>query len=255
MGARRNDKNKPSGSGTKAKTTWPFYEIMKFLDPCLESRSTSGNVTFEIADVFYADHAGNMHDMMQESMLEGSTPEVLWTPENSQNDKELETPENDVDREYLEELKKINSSRVNYMDPDWIFLFRKFYDGPAIPKWNDSEKRSFNGSWGKQPFGEKKSEHNFSSRKNFDKSKSRQVIEYKLSKLVKTSISVDGKLIQALVDSGTEITGIKKDIVPGISVEGASTIYLKGIFGPAVKCPLAYVPIGLATGGQVNVVH
>ncbi|GFU12302.1 hypothetical protein TNCV_412681 [Trichonephila clavipes] len=37
---------------------------------------------------------------------------------------------------------------------------------------------------------------------------------------------------------GTEITVIKKDLVPGISVEGASTIYLKGIFGPAVKCPL-----------------
>ncbi|GFU04915.1 retrovirus-related Pol polyprotein from transposon opus [Trichonephila clavipes] len=48
---------------------------------------------------------------------------------------------------------------------------------------------------------------------------------------------------------------VGKDLVPGISVEGASTIYLKGIFGPAVKCPLVYVPIGLATGGQVNVVH
>ncbi|GFV09687.1 uncharacterized protein TNCV_2093781 [Trichonephila clavipes] len=64
----------------------------------------------------------------------------------------------------------------------------------------------------------------------------------------------DGKLVHALVDSGTDITVIKKDLVPGISVEGASTIYLKGIFGPAVKCPLVYVPIGL-TGGQVNVVH
>ncbi|GFX32739.1 CCHC-type domain-containing protein [Trichonephila clavipes] len=83
----------------------------------------------------------------------------------------------------------------------------------------------------------------------------RRAIEYKLSKLVKTSISVDGKLVHALLDSGTEITVIKKDLVPGISVEGASTIYLKGIFGPAVKCPLVYVPIGLATGGQVNVVH
>ncbi|GFU24719.1 retrovirus-related Pol polyprotein from transposon opus [Trichonephila clavipes] len=70
----------------------------------------------------------------------------------------------------------------------------KSYDEPERAKWNDSEKRSFNGSWGKQPFGEKK-------------------------------------------------------------VEEASTIYLKGIFGPAVKCPLVYVPIGLATGGQVNVVH
>ncbi|GFT96546.1 uncharacterized protein TNCV_5022111 [Trichonephila clavipes] len=83
----------------------------------------------------------------------------------------------------------------------------------------------------------------------------RRAIEDKLSKLVKTSISVDGKLVHALVDSGTEITVIKKDLVPGISVEGASTIYLKGIFGPAVKCPLVYVPIGLATGGQVNMVH
>ncbi|GFW57028.1 CCHC-type domain-containing protein [Trichonephila clavipes] len=165
----------------------------------------------------------------------------------------------------------------------------KSYDGPERAKWNDSEKRSFNGSWGKQPFGEKKSD-NFSSRKNFDKGQvteikkfacfpcgsdkhfkrdcpknkgvdnkrlnvnkvstegteledgtvaarvdllgkviPRRAIEDKLSKLVKTSISVDGKLVHALVDSG--------------------------IFGPAVKCPLVYVPIGLATGGQVNVVH
>ncbi|GFY15972.1 retrovirus-related Pol polyprotein from transposon opus [Trichonephila clavipes] len=179
----------------------------------------------------------------------------------------------------------------------------------------ECEKRSFSGSWGKQPFGEKKS-NNFSSKRNFDKSKvpeikkfacftcgsdkhfkrdcpknkgvdnkrlnvnkvptegteledgtvtarvdllgkviPRRAIEDKLSKLVITSISVDGKLVHALVDSGMEIIVIKKDLVPGISVEGASTIYLKGIFGPAVKCPLVYVPIGLATGGQVNVVH
>ncbi|GFX23971.1 retrovirus-related Pol polyprotein from transposon opus [Trichonephila clavipes] len=90
----------------------------------------------------------------------------------------------------------------------------KSYDEPERVKWNDSEKRSFNGSGG-----------------------------------------VDGKLVHALVDSGTEITFIKKDLVPGISVEGASTIYLKGIFGPAVKFPLVYVPIGLATGGQIKVVH
>ncbi|GFU86125.1 hypothetical protein TNCV_367841 [Trichonephila clavipes] len=47
----------------------------------------------------------------------------------------------------------------------------------------------------------------------------------------------------------------RKDLVPESRLEGASTIYLKGIFGTAVKCPLVYVPIGLATGGQVNVVH
>ncbi|GFT98190.1 CCHC-type domain-containing protein, partial [Nephila pilipes] len=83
----------------------------------------------------------------------------------------------------------------------------------------------------------------------------KQAIEDKLGKLVKTSISVDGKLVHALVDSGTEITVVKKDLVPCISVEGASTIYLKGIFGPVVICPLVYIPIGLATGGQINVVH
>ncbi|GFT08552.1 CCHC-type domain-containing protein [Nephila pilipes] len=191
----------------------------------------------------------------------------------------------------------------------------KSYDGPARAKWNDSEKRSFNGNWGKQPFGEKKHD-NLLSKKNFEKTKvsefkkltyftcgsdkhfrrdcpknrgvdnkrlnvnkvstegteledgtvaarvdllgkviPRQAIEDKLSKLIKTSISVDGKFVHAFVDSGTEITVVKKDLVPGISVEGASTIYLKDIFGPAVKCPLVYVPIGLATGGQVNVVH
>ncbi|GFW83841.1 CCHC-type domain-containing protein [Trichonephila clavipes] len=170
----------------------------------------------------------------------------------------------------------------------------KSYDEPGRAKCNDSEKRSFNGSGGKQPFGEKKSD-NFSSRKNFDKGQVTEikifacftcrsdkhfkrdcpknkevdnkrldvnkvstegteledgtvtatvdllgkVIPDKLSKLVKTSISVNGKLVHALVDSGTEITVIKKDLVPGISVEGASTIYLKGIFGPAVKCPFS----------------
>ncbi|GFX12616.1 CCHC-type domain-containing protein [Trichonephila clavipes] len=98
----------------------------------------------------------------------------------------------------------------------------KSYGEPERAKWNDSEKRSFNGSWGKQPFGEKN-----------------QIIFL----LGKTLIKM-GKIIV-----------IKKDLVPGISVEGAATIYLKGIFGPAVKCPLVYVPIGLAAGGQVNVVH
>ncbi|GFU55244.1 retrovirus-related Pol polyprotein from transposon opus [Trichonephila clavipes] len=168
----------------------------------------------------------------------------------------------------------------------------KSYDEPERAKWNDSEKRSFNGSGGKQPFGEKKSD-NFSSRKNFDKGQVTEIkkfacftcgsdkhfkrdcpknkeVDNKRLDVNKVSTEgteledgtvtarvdlLDGKLVHALVDSGTEITVIKKDLVPGISVEGASTIYLKGIFGPAVKCPLVYVPIGLATGGQVNVAH
>ncbi|GFY20001.1 retrovirus-related Pol polyprotein from transposon opus [Trichonephila clavipes] len=170
----------------------------------------------------------------------------------------------------------------------------KSYDEPERAKWNDSEKRSFNGSGGQVTEIKKFACFTCGSDKHFkrDCPKNKEVdnkrlnenkvstegtelvdgtvaarvdvlgkvirrraIEDKLSKLVKTSISVDGKLVHALLDSGTEITVIKKDLVPGISVEGASTIYLKGIFGPAVKCPLVYVPIGLATGGQFNVVH
>ncbi|GFT59348.1 retrovirus-related Pol polyprotein from transposon opus, partial [Trichonephila clavipes] len=99
----------------------------------------------------------------------------------------------------------------------------KSYDEPERAKWNDSEKRSFNGSWGKQPFGEKKGtelvDGTVTARVDLlGKVIPRGAIEDKLSKLVKTSISVDGKLVHALVDS-------------------------------------VYVPIGLATGGQVNVVH
>ncbi|GFU12642.1 retrovirus-related Pol polyprotein from transposon opus [Trichonephila clavipes] len=55
----------------------------------------------------------------------------------------------------------------------------------------------------------------------------------------------------------------KRPNVNKVSTEGtelvdgtvAARVDLLGIFGPAVKCPLVYVPIGLATGGQVNVVH
>ncbi|GFV33690.1 retrovirus-related Pol polyprotein from transposon opus [Trichonephila clavipes] len=154
----------------------------------------------------------------------------------------------------------------------------KSYDEPERAKWNDSEKRSFNGSWDKHFKRDcPKNKEVDNKRLNVNKVSTegtelvdgtvaarvdllgkvipRRAIEDKLSNLVKTSISVDGKLVHALLDSGTEITVIKNDLVPGISVERASTIYLKGIFGPAVKCPLVCVLIGLATGGQVNVVH
>ncbi|GFW46405.1 uncharacterized protein TNCV_4810931 [Trichonephila clavipes] len=44
----------------------------------------------------------------------------------------------------------------------------KSYDEPERAKWNGSKRRSFNGSWGKQPFGEKKTDK-FSSRKTLIK--------------------------------------------------------------------------------------
>ncbi|GFV40634.1 retrovirus-related Pol polyprotein from transposon opus [Trichonephila clavipes] len=150
----------------------------------------------------------------------------------------------------------------------------KSYDEPERAKWNDSEKRSFNGSGDKQPFGEKKSD-NFSSRKNFDKG---QVTEIKkitcftcgsdkhFKRDCPKNKEVDNKRLNVnkVSTEGTELVdgtvAARVDLLErlsswNLSVEGASTIYLKGIFGPAVKCPLVYVPIGLATGGQVNVVH
>ncbi|GFW98410.1 retrovirus-related Pol polyprotein from transposon opus [Trichonephila clavipes] len=142
----------------------------------------------------------------------------------------------------------------------------KSYDEPERAKWNDSEKRSFNGSWGKQLFGRKNKHFKRDCPKNKEVDNKR-LNENKVSTegtelvdgTVAARVDVLGKcrweISSCFIDSGTEITVIKKDLVPGISVEGASTIYLKGIFGPAVKCPLVYVPIGLATGGQVKVVH
>ncbi|GFX65944.1 dimer_Tnp_hAT domain-containing protein [Trichonephila clavipes] len=61
------------------------------------------------------------------------------------------------------------------LDSETATHIGKSYDEPEEAKWNDSEKRSFNGSWGKQPFWGEKSD-NFSSRKNFDKG---QVTEIK----------------------------------------------------------------------------
>ncbi|GFS57408.1 retrovirus-related Pol polyprotein from transposon opus [Trichonephila clavipes] len=138
----------------------------------------------------------------------------------------------------------------------------KSYDEPERAKWNDSEKRSFNGSWGKQAFGEKNKHFKRDCPKNKEVDNKRlnvNKVSTEGTELVDGTVAarVDARweVSPCVIDSGTEITVIKKDLVPGISVEGASTIYLKGIFGPAVKCPLVYVPIGLATGGQVNVVH
>ncbi|GFU56881.1 retrovirus-related Pol polyprotein from transposon opus [Trichonephila clavipes] len=137
----------------------------------------------------------------------------------------------------------------------------KSYDEPERAKWNDSEKRSFNGSWDKhfkrdcpknKEVDNKRLNENKVSTEGTElvdgtvaarvdvlgKVIPRRAIEDKLSKLVKTSISVDGKLVlHALLDSGTEITVIKKDLVPGISVEGASTIYLKEVLVEDVLLP------------------
>ncbi|GFU94242.1 CCHC-type domain-containing protein [Trichonephila clavipes] len=139
----------------------------------------------------------------------------------------------------------------------------------------------------KQPFGEKKSD-NFSSRKNFDKGQVTEIKKFACftcgsdkhfkwdcpknkevdnKRLNVNKVSTEGtELEDGTVTARIDLLGkviprraiedkLSKLVKTSISVDGNFTIYLKGIFGPAVKCPLVYVPIGLATGGQVNVVH
>ncbi|GFU82121.1 hypothetical protein TNCV_3172551 [Trichonephila clavipes] len=72
----------------------------------------------------------------------------------------------------------------------------KSYDEPERAKWNDSEKRSFNGSWE----GTELVDGTVAARVDvLGKVIPRRAIEDKLSKLVKTSISVDGKLVHAFI--------------------------------------------------------
>ncbi|GFY16057.1 retrovirus-related Pol polyprotein from transposon opus [Trichonephila clavipes] len=135
----------------------------------------------------------------------------------------------------------------------------KSYDEPERAKWNDSEKRSFNGSWGQVTEIKKFACFTCGSDKHFKRDcPKNKGIENK--RLNVNKVSTEGTELEdgtCRWEISPSVSGfwygntvIKKDLVPGIPVEGASTIYLKGIFGPAVKCPLVYVPIGLATGGQ-----
>ncbi|GFQ69418.1 hypothetical protein TNCT_20581 [Trichonephila clavata] len=65
------------------------------LEILIWARSTSSNVAPEQQQVlFYADHAGNMHEMTAENLMsEEITPEIPWSLDASNNiEKELETP-------------------------------------------------------------------------------------------------------------------------------------------------------------------
>lgn len=143
MRVKRNEKHKPSGSAAKPKTKWPYYDLMSFLDKFSEARETSGNVQEPL----------NQPELLSE--LQDETPtheEVLTAEENFENSLAVEQPEtsntkerpetsntkvnikkkfsrkrqaakeDDIDSQYLAELKKINSSRVDENDPDRMFL-------------------------------------------------------------------------------------------------------------------------------------
>lgn len=83
----------------------------------------------------------------------------------------------------------------------------------------------------------------------------KSVLGEKLCELERIDVSVDGKPAKALIDSGTEITVVRKDIISNYQLEDKPSIYIKGIFGPAEKCPLVNIPMSLILGGQANVIH
>ncbi|XP_035226804.1 uncharacterized protein LOC118199118 [Stegodyphus dumicola] len=85
--------------------------------------------------------------------------------------------------------------------------------------------------------------------------KSGDVNDYKLCELKRVPISVNGTIGKALVDSGTEITVVKKELTKSLQLKEGSSIYLKGIFGPAVKCPLVSIPLSITVGESANVTH
>ncbi|XP_055931869.1 uncharacterized protein LOC129962156 [Argiope bruennichi] len=76
-----------------------------------------------------------------------------------------------------------------------------------------------------------------------------------LCNLEKIRISVNGKPATALIDSGTEITVVRRDILTDFPIEDKASIYIKGIFGPAEKCSLVNIPMGVIVGEDGNMIH
>ncbi|GFQ92149.1 uncharacterized protein TNCT_564471 [Trichonephila clavata] len=97
--------------------------MMSFLDPVLELKGTSGNISFKTAPHIHS-FSNNQHEI--ESMLEDSTSAVtLYTEESTVKS---ETPkrkrnltDDDSDQEYSAEPKKINST-AEENDADRMFL-------------------------------------------------------------------------------------------------------------------------------------
>lgn len=78
------------------------------------------------------------------------------------------------------------------------------------------------------------------------------IVEEKFWDLERVHISVNGKRVKTLIDSGTEITVVrKKGIISDYQPEDKPSIFIKGIFDPAKKCILVNVPIGLILRGQM----
>jgi transposase InsO family protein len=69
-------------------------------------------------------------------------------------------------------------------------------------------------------------------------------------KLQRVTIGVEGRNAAALIDSGSEITVVNQKLLERQDFEGAPSIFLKGIFGPPVKCPLLYVSLTIGEDGK-----
>ncbi|XP_055943546.1 uncharacterized protein K02A2.6-like [Argiope bruennichi] len=83
----------------------------------------------------------------------------------------------------------------------------------------------------------------------------RPALDKGLCNLEKIRMSVNGKPATALIDSGTEITVVRRDILTDFPVEDKASIYIKGIFGPAEKCSLVNIPMGVIVGKDGNMIH
>ncbi|GBN61457.1 Pro-Pol polyprotein [Araneus ventricosus] len=83
----------------------------------------------------------------------------------------------------------------------------------------------------------------------------RSSVDQCLCNLERISVSVNGKQATALIDSGTEITVIRRELLMDFPIEDKTSIYIKGIFRPPEKCPLMNVPMGIIAGKDGNMIH
>ncbi|GBN33296.1 Pro-Pol polyprotein, partial [Araneus ventricosus] len=86
-------------------------------------------------------------------------------------------------------------------------------------------------------------------------SRGRSSVDQGLCNLERIPVSVNGKQATALIDSGTEITVIRRDLLMDFPIEDKASIYIKGIFGPPEKCPLMNVPMGIIAGKDGNMIQ
>lgn len=75
-----------------------------------------------------------------------------------------------------------------------------------------------------------------------------------VSKLTWIELTSGKTPFRALLDSGAEITVVRRDLIPdAVSEKGSGKLTMRGAFGHAVEADLMYVPLSLSTGeGSVN---